>query len=302
MNGVVNINDLRKLAKKRLPKIAYDFIEGGTDDEVALATNEQAFRQARIVPRYLVDVSVRDQSTTLFGRTYSSVIGIAPTGLAGLFRRGADLMLAEAARDANVPFIMSGSSTASIEALGKLAPRPRLVPALFGQGPGDLRGYDQARGRRGPEDAGLHRRRAGRLQPRAQRAQRLGPAAQLSWETKLEALGHPAWMLEWIRHGTPYFDNWAKYAGPNATPEKIADLVAYPEPRTDDLEARRALSRAVQGQLRAEGHHASRRCGSRPFAGRRRHHGEQPRRAGSSTMRRRRSTSCRRSATRSATR
>src|SRR6187402_3455707 len=122
MDGVVNIEDLKKLAKKRLPKIAFDFIEGGTDDEVGLVTNEQAFRKARIVPRYLVDVSVRDQSTTLFGRTYSSVIGIAPTGLAGLFRRGADLMLAEAARDANVPFIMSGSSTASIEALAKLAP------------------------------------------------------------------------------------------------------------------------------------------------------------------------------------
>ena len=122
MKGVVNIEDLRKLAKKRLPKIAYDFIEGGTDDEVGLVTNEQAFRQARIVPRYLVDVSVRDQSTTLFGRTYSSPIGIAPTGLAGLFRRGADLMLAEAARDANVPFIMSGASTGSIEDLGKLAP------------------------------------------------------------------------------------------------------------------------------------------------------------------------------------
>ena len=122
MQGVVNIEDLRKLAKKRLPKIAYDFIEGGTDDEVGLDTNEQAFRQARIVPRYLVDVTVRDQSTTLFGRTYSSPIGIAPTGLAGLFRRGADLMLAEAARDANVPFIMSGSSTGSIEDLGKLAP------------------------------------------------------------------------------------------------------------------------------------------------------------------------------------
>ena len=122
IDAAVNHDDLRKLAKNRLPKIAYDFIEGGTDDEVGLATNEQAFRKARIVPRYLVDVTVRDQSTTLFGRTYSSPIGIAPTGLAGLFRRGADLMLAEAARDANVPFIMSGSSTGSIEDLGKLAP------------------------------------------------------------------------------------------------------------------------------------------------------------------------------------
>src|SRR3954462_2908607 len=122
MNGVVNIDDLRKLAKKRLPKIAYDFIDGGTDDEVGLETNEQAFRQARIVPRYPVYVSVRDQSTTLFARTYSTPIGMAPTGLAGLFRRGADLMLAVVPRDGNVPFIKSGSSTASIEALGKLAP------------------------------------------------------------------------------------------------------------------------------------------------------------------------------------
>ena len=144
MNGVVNIEDLRKLAKKRLPKIAYDFIEGGTDDEVGLVTNEQAFRKARIVPRYLVDVSVRDQSTTLFGRTYSSPIGIAPTGLAGLFRRGADLMLAEAARDANVPFIMSGSSTGLDGSPRQARPRPWLVPALLRQGPGDFRGHDQA--------------------------------------------------------------------------------------------------------------------------------------------------------------
>ena len=58
----------------------------------------------------------------LFGRTYSGPLGIAPTGLAGLFRRGGDLMLAETAKVANVPFIMSGASTALIEDLGKLAP------------------------------------------------------------------------------------------------------------------------------------------------------------------------------------
>src|SRR5258708_13816611 len=135
MNGVVNIEDLRKLARKGLSKIAYDFIEGGTDDEVGLVTNEQAFRKARIVPRYLVDITTREQSTTLFGRTYSSPIGIAPTGLAGLFRRGADLMLAEAARDANVPFIMSGSSTGSIEDLGQLAPEHGWYQPHFAQHP-----------------------------------------------------------------------------------------------------------------------------------------------------------------------
>jgi L-lactate dehydrogenase (cytochrome)/(S)-mandelate dehydrogenase len=227
MKGVVNIEDLRKLAKKRLPKIAYDFIEGGTDDETGLVTNEQAFRQARIVPRYLVDVSVRDQSTTIFGRTYSSPIGIAPTGLAGLFRRGADLMLAEAARDANVPFIMSGSSTGSIEDLAKLAPDHGWYQLYSSK--------DEAISEdliKRTADAGLKTLVFTVDVPEGSNRERnqrngWGRPLKLSLATKLEALEHPAWMLEWLRHGTPYFSNWAKYAGPGASAEKVADLVAY---------------------------------------------------------------------------
>ena len=227
MQGVVNIEDLRKLAKKRLPKIAYDFIEGGTDDEVGLVTNEQAFRKARIVPRYLVDVSTRDQSTTLFGRTYSSPIGIAPTGLAGLFRRGADLMLAEAARDANVPFIMSGSSTGSIENLGKLAPDHGWYQLYSAKDEAVSEDLIKRAG-----DAGLRTLVFTVDVPEGSNRERnvrngWGRPLKLSWATKLEALEHPAWMLEWIRHGTPYFDNWAKYAEPNASADKVADLVAY---------------------------------------------------------------------------
>jgi len=227
MKGVVNIDDLRKLAKKRLPKIAYDFIEGGTDDETGITTNEQAFRQARIVPRYLVDISVRDQSTTLFGRTYSSPIGIAPTGLAGLFRHGADLMLAEAARDANVPFIMSGSSTGSIEDLGKLAPDHGWYQLYSSK--------DEAISEdliKRTADAGLKTLVFTVDVPEGSNRERnqrngWGRPLKLSLATKLEALEHPAWMLQWLRHGTPYFSNWAKYAGPDASANKVADLVAY---------------------------------------------------------------------------
>ena len=227
MEGVVNIDDLRKLAKKRLPKIAYDFIEGGTDDEVGLVTNEQAFRKARIVPRYLVDVSVRDQSTTLFGRTYSSPIGIAPTGLAGLFRHGADLMLAEAARDANVPFIMSGSSTGSIEDLGKLAPDHGWYQLYSAK---DQAVSEDLIKRAG--DAGLKTLVFTVDVPEGSNRERntrngWGRPLKLTWKTKFEALLHPAWMKQWLQHGTPYFSNWAKYAGADATAEKVADLVAY---------------------------------------------------------------------------
>src|SRR5436190_10164126 len=122
IDQAVNIEDLHRMAKRRLPKIAFDFIEGGLEDERGLERNTSAFHKHQLLPRYLVDVSKRDQSASLFGRTYASPFGISPTGGAGLFRRGADLMLAEAAADANIPYIMSGSSNDSLEAAARVAP------------------------------------------------------------------------------------------------------------------------------------------------------------------------------------
>ncbi|MBI3513701.1 MAG: alpha-hydroxy-acid oxidizing protein, partial [Proteobacteria bacterium] len=109
VDQAVNIEDLHQMAKRRLPKVAFDFIEGGLEDEHGLDRNTAAFRKHQLLPRYLVDVSARDQSATIFGRTYKGPFGVAPTGGAGLFRRGADLMLAQAAVDADIPYIMSGA-------------------------------------------------------------------------------------------------------------------------------------------------------------------------------------------------
>src|SRR6201988_4520743 len=122
IDQAVNIEDLHRMAKRRLPKIAFDFIEGGLEDERGLERNTSAFHKHQLLPRYLVDVSKRDQSATLFGRTYASPFGISPTGGVSLFRDGGDLMLAEAARDANIPYIMSGASNASLEAAARVAP------------------------------------------------------------------------------------------------------------------------------------------------------------------------------------
>ncbi|MBC93187.1 MAG: hypothetical protein CMM38_06050 [Rhodospirillaceae bacterium] len=93
----INIDDLYKIAKKRIPKVAFDFIEGGVESETALSRNINSFQRYGLLPRYLVDVSKIDQSTTLFGKKWNGPFGFAPTGTAGLFRRGADLMLAAAA-------------------------------------------------------------------------------------------------------------------------------------------------------------------------------------------------------------
>src|SRR5262250_1458757 len=122
IDQAVNIEDLHRMAKRRLPKIAFDFIEGGLEDERGLERNTSAFHKHQLLPRYLVDVSKRDQSATLFGRTYASPFGISPTGGVGLYRREGEVMLAEAAAAANIPYIMSGASNASMEEALRLAP------------------------------------------------------------------------------------------------------------------------------------------------------------------------------------
>ena len=96
VENCVNLDDLRKIAKRRLPKLIYDFIEGGCDDELGLERNESAFARYPLVPRHMVDISVRDMRTTIFGREYAAPFGIAPTGGIGNFRRGGDMLLAAA--------------------------------------------------------------------------------------------------------------------------------------------------------------------------------------------------------------
>ncbi len=229
-DAAINFDDLRKLAKRRLPKIAYDFIEGGLEDEEGLARNEDAFRQLRLVPRYGVDVGTRDQSTTLFGRTYSSPVGIAPTGLAGLFRRGAELMLAEAAREANVPVIMSSQSTALVEDLGRIAPEHGWFQLYL------------ARDRSISEDMVRRARDAGLstlvitvdvpVNSKRERNQRNGfvRPLKLTMKTKLEACLHPQWMAEYLKLGMPMLSNWQRYAPSGASAMEVADFVSSQTP------------------------------------------------------------------------
>jgi isopentenyl diphosphate isomerase/L-lactate dehydrogenase-like FMN-dependent dehydrogenase len=243
-DGALNIEDLRRMARRRLPRIAFDFIEGGVEDEHCLARNEASFHRQRLVPRYLVDISRRDQSAALFDRKYASPFGIAPTGIAALFRPRADLMLAEAAAAANIPFIMSGTSTASIEAAAKIAPTHtwfQLYVARQRAITTDL--IQRAR------DAGL-----GALvltvdvpvTPKRERNIRngFGLPLRLRPSTILEALTHPAWITGYLRHGMPRFDNWAAYAGAEATAQAVAGFVARETPATvtwNDLEEFRRL-------------------------------------------------------------
>ena len=118
----LNIGDLRDIARKRLPRGIYEFIERGSEDDVATRNNRAAFDKYSFRPQVLKDVSARHIKTDLFGRAMSMPIAMAPTGAAGLVWHDGELALAKAGADAGIPFTLSTASLTSIEKVAAHAP------------------------------------------------------------------------------------------------------------------------------------------------------------------------------------
>src|SRR5688572_21459717 len=115
LDHAVNIEDLRRLAQRRLPRAIFDFFDGGAEDEVTLRENRAAFERVRLLPKVLVNVAQVDSRVTLFGTEMKLPVAIAPTGGIGAGRPGADLMLARTAKAVGIPFTLATPATASIE-------------------------------------------------------------------------------------------------------------------------------------------------------------------------------------------
>jgi len=226
VDDAINLDDLRRLAKKRLPKVIYDFIEGGVDDEDGLSRNENAFRNRRLMPRYMVDVTSIDQQTQLFGRTYSAPFGIAPTGGISNYRWGGDLMLARAARDANIPFVMSGAATASMEDLARTAPDHGWYQLYVAKD----KSISEDMIRRAADlglstlvitvdvPVGSNRER--------NRRNGFGRPLRLSLASKLDALRRPEWFSNYMRNGIARIANWEPYVGREVNAIDLAEFVA----------------------------------------------------------------------------
>ncbi len=113
--GAYNIFDLREIARRRLPKGIFEFVDRGSEDEVALRNNRAAFERIKLRPRTLVDVSGRSQRITLFGQEHKMPIAIAPTGTAGLMWHEGEIALARAAAAAGIPFTLATGSMTAME-------------------------------------------------------------------------------------------------------------------------------------------------------------------------------------------
>jgi L-lactate dehydrogenase (cytochrome) len=121
---IVTIDDLRKAARRRLPRALFDYIDGGADDEVTLRANQADFRRYTFRPRVLVDVSNLDQSTTVLGIPVSSPLILAPTGFTGMFWPRGEAVAARAAGRKGVIFTASTMSVCTMEEIARAAAGP----------------------------------------------------------------------------------------------------------------------------------------------------------------------------------
>ncbi|RZJ79077.1 MAG: alpha-hydroxy-acid oxidizing protein [Flavobacterium sp.] len=116
-----SVADLRRKAKSRIPKFAFDYLEGGCNEGLNLARNENDFDDILLKPNYLRVGGEIDMSVELFGRKYSAPFGISPIGLQGLMWPNAPEILAKAAAKADIPYTLSTVSTSSIERIAEVS-------------------------------------------------------------------------------------------------------------------------------------------------------------------------------------
>ena len=237
---------------KRLPRVLFEAIESGVEDEQCLQRNRDAFLKHRLVPRACADVTVRTQETTLFGVTHRSLFGFAPTGIAGAFRRGAEVCMAQAAAEAGIPFILSGACIASMETIAAFSPRAtwfQLYPARDPAISQAMLDRAEAAG-----IAGLVMTIDNPVLPKRERDARNGFSLPLRLPMLLEALTHPAWMVRyWRDGGLPMMEMWQPHARPGADAGEVAQFFRSQSPTIQTWQDLERVRRAWPGTLVLKG-------------------------------------------------
>ncbi|NMM03957.1 alpha-hydroxy-acid oxidizing protein [Paraburkholderia sp. RP-4-7] len=124
MRNITNIEDLRQVARRKIPRAIFDYVDGGSYDEHTLRGNRADLQSIRLRQRVMVDVSKRTLSTTILGQAAALPLAIAPTGLTGLVRGDGEILAARAALAAGIPFCLSTMSICSIEDVRAAVDRP----------------------------------------------------------------------------------------------------------------------------------------------------------------------------------
>lgn len=205
------IEDLRKRAQQKIPRFAFEYLDGGCNEDINLAKNTSDLHKIELKPLYLNEHRGSSLKTTLFGHTYDAPFGIAPVGLQGLMWPGAPEILARAAHAHNIPFILSTVTTASIETIAGIT-EGRAWYQLYHPAKEEMR------------DDILDRLEAAGIEvlvlladvpsfgfrPRDIR-NGLAMPPRMTLANMLQIMGRPHWAIRTLLHGQPAFATMKKY-------------------------------------------------------------------------------------------
>nr|WP_089401382.1 alpha-hydroxy acid oxidase [Noviherbaspirillum humi] len=229
LRKVLCLDDFEVLARSHLPHPIFGYIAGAAETNASLRFNQDSFQRYAFVPSVMVDVSTRSQAVELFGRTYASPFGIAPMGLSALSAYRGDIVMAQAADQAGVPMIMSGSSLIRLEEVAQ-ASRSTWFQAYLPGHADQITALIERVGRAGfstlvitvdtPAAANRENNvRAGFSTP-------LRPTPRLAWD----GLTRPSWLFgtflrTLLKHGMPHFENnYAIRGAPILSPTVVRDF------------------------------------------------------------------------------
>ncbi|MEL7206949.1 MAG: alpha-hydroxy acid oxidase [Actinomycetota bacterium] len=200
LQRAANVDDLRTLARRRLPAGVFDYIDGGAEDERTLGDNSAAFSRIGFRPRVLVDVDEVDTTTTVLGRTVPVPLVLSPTGFGRIACSDGELAVARAAGRAGVPFSLSTLATRSLEDVAGAAAGPKWFQVYVWRDRGMVvEMLDRAK-RLGYEAILVTVDTAawGRRERDVRRGFTLPP--QIGLDTFVDGVLHPGWTLDFLRH------------------------------------------------------------------------------------------------------
>ncbi|WP_404655170.1 alpha-hydroxy acid oxidase [Bradyrhizobium sp. USDA 336] len=229
------LDDFEPAARRILPKYLYSYVAAGAETSAALRDNHRAFGQFGFVPQVLKDVSRRDQTATLFGRTYASPFGISPMGGSALCAYRGDITLARAARATGVPMILSAWSLIRMEEVRRendaswyqayLQNNEARITSVVDRAA--AAGYDTF-----VVSADVA------VSPNREQYRRHGFQVPLAITPRVfwDTITHPRWLLNTfvrtvVKHGMPHFENMDATRGPSV----MAKTSVHDEDRRDQL-------------------------------------------------------------------
>lgn len=219
------IDDLRALARRNLPTMVFDYIDGAAGSETTAARNRYALEQVLLKPEILIDLTDRTLSSALFGQSVEMPIIIGPTGLNGAYWPKGDLCLARAAKSANIPFVMSTAATVGLDEMSRAA--------------GELRWFQLYMLKdRALVEALLDRLMAHDFQVleltvdtpiagRRNRDIRNGFSMPFRWTLRnfVDTACHPAWALSMLRVGQPILQLFSEAVGALPRGKTISEVM-----------------------------------------------------------------------------